>query len=168
MATLPQAEVIAIHDQIKDMKSHRARILEAIRLILETITLDRGYTKDIYEVSYDVKSWKDKSEDQTPTLYIIDDATSITRHAGCIREYIWNVRIYGVFKGGDGSIIALEEFISDVEQCIYDNNSLVSEVNKTEVLSITTDNQLFSVQQDTHLFEMVLGVEYTRKARDSR
>jgi len=166
MSVLDQAQVIAIHDQIKNMQSKRGRIMEAIRLILQTITTANGYTENVCEVTYDVKGWRDKSEDQTPILYIIDDATSVTRHAGCVREYIWQIRIYGVYRQGD--ILKLEEFIADVEQCIYDNNTLISEVNKTEVVQITTDNQLFSVQNQTHLFEMVLAVEYTRSARNSR
>jgi len=166
MATLNQAQIIAIHDKIKNIQSKRARIMEGLRLILETITTVNGYTENVCEVTYEVKGWKDKSEDQTPVLYIIDDATTITRHAGCVREYVWQIRIYGVYRQGD--ILKLEEFISDVEQCVYDNNTLASEVNKCEVTQITTDNQLFSVQNQTHLFEMIVSAEYTRKARSSR
>ena len=168
MATLPQPEIIEIKNEISAIPSQRARILEAIRLILSTITTGRGYSKTVCEVGYDVKGWQTKSEDQTPVIYIIDDTTDITRHAGCVREYRWRVRLYGVFKGGNNSIIDVEKFITDIEQCIYDNNSLAAEVNKVEVDSIATDNQLFSVQQDTHLFEIVLLVEYTRQARDAR
>jgi hypothetical protein len=168
MAILTQVEIIEIKDYIVTIPSKRARLLEAMRLILETITTGRGYSKTVCEVSYDVKGWETKSEDQTPVIYIIDDTTDITRHAGCIREYRWRVRLYGVFKGGDNSIVDLEKFISDIEQCIYDNNTLASEVNKMEIDQITTDNQLFSVQQDSHLFEIVVTIEYTRKARNSR
>lgn len=168
MATLTQPEIQEIYNQVKDIPSYRARILETMRLILNTITTNRGYSKNVCEVSYDVKGWQSKSEDQTPVIYLIDDVTDITRHAGCIREYRWRVRLYGVFKGGDNSIIDVETFITDIEQCIYDNNTLANQVNKMEVDSVATDNQLFSVQQDTHLFEIVVLVEYTRKARDAR
>lgn len=168
MSRLNQAEIQAIDAEISPITSKRARILEAMRLILQTITTIKGYSESVCEVSYDVKGWQEKSEDQTPVIYIIDDTTEITKHAGCIREYEWRVRLYGIYRGGDNSIIDVEKFITDIEQCIYDNNTLASQVNKMEILTVTTDNQLFSVQQDTHLFEIVVGVEYTRKARDAR
>ena len=165
-STLTRPEINHFRNQILSLGSKRARIMEALRLILTTIHTKRGYSQTVCEVTYDVKGWDSKSEEQTPVLYIIDDTTSIVRHAGCIREYTQNIRVYGVYRQGD--ILKFEEFIADVEQCIYDNNTLLSEVNKTEINQITTDNQLFSVQNDTHLFEMVVSVEYTRKAREAR
>ena len=166
MACLTRPEINYIRDKVDGLQSKRAQIMESLRLTLETIKKKRGYDNDLCEASYDVKGWDAKSEDQTPLLYLIDDTTSVVRHAGCIREYTWNIRLYGVYRQGD--MLAFEEFISDVEQCIYDNNTLNSLVNKCEVISITTDNQLFSAQTDTHLCEIVCAIEYTRKARNAR
>jgi len=164
MAKLTNAEMLEIYNQVKDIPSRRARIMESLRLLLNTLTLDKGYSQDICEVSYDVKGWKDKSEDQTPVIYIIDDTTQITRHSGCIREYIWTIRLYGLFR--QGGIVDLEKWLTDIEQCIVDNTTMAGQVNKTEVVQIITDNQLFSVQNETHLFEVILNMEYTRKYTD--
>lgn len=161
---LDRTELNAIYNQVKDISSRRARIMESLRLILDTLKISNGYTQDVCEVSYNVKGWKDKAEAETPVIYIIDDTTHIVRHAGCIREYVWTIRLYGLFR--QGGIIDLEQWLSNVEQCILDNTSMAGQVNKTEVVQIVTDNQLFSVQNETHLFEMVLNMEYTRKYDD--
>lgn len=168
MAALTIIEVQAIQTTINTLRSKRARILKGLQLLLQTITMDRNYSDTVEEVSFNVKGWRDKTTDQTPVIYIIDDATDIVRHAGMIREFSWKIPIFGVVKGVD--MMAFEEFIADIEECIYDNNSLFGNVNKMEINSISTDNQLFSQMMDDgpHLFELVLDIQYTRNARVSR
>jgi hypothetical protein len=165
---LPLDQVQAILAVTNAIPSKRGRILKALSLLLPTITKTNGYNNSAEGVSFDVKSWADKTEDQTPWIYIVDDKTQITRHAGQMREFVWDIRLFGVLKGKD--IMTFETFITDIEQCIYDNNSLFGNVNKMEVEEVTTDNQLFSEINDSgaHLFEMVVKMEYTRSARDAR
>lgn len=168
MASLTIPEVQANQTILNALSSKRARLMKALLLLLPTITTSRGYTTNVETVSFNVKAWRDLPADQTPSIYIIDDQTKLIKHAGCIREYTWTVRLFGCVK--DKDIMMFEEFIADIEECIYDNNTLFGQVNKVEVEEVTTDNQLFSEINDNgaHLFEMVLGVEYTRKARDPR
>lgn len=168
MAALTLLEVQAIQLKINPLRSKRVRILQGLKLLLNTITKDRGYTHTVEEAGFDVKTWRDKTAEQTPVIYIVDDTAQLIKHAGCIREYTWTIRLFGVLKGKD--LIDFEEFIADVEECIYDNNTLFGQVNKMECNQVTTDNQLFSELNDSgaHLYEIELGVEYTRNARSSR
>ncbi len=166
MAALTAEEVTAIRTYLATINSKRARVLEAVRMLTETITTERGYTQSVKEVSYNVKGWRDKTTPQTPVIYIVDDRTQITKHAGLVREYAWTLRLFGVCR--ELTLPDFERFLSDVEQCIYDNNCLFGECNKMEVDEITTDNQLFSGLDGTHLFEVSVTVEYTRSARNGR
>jgi hypothetical protein len=166
MAKLTNAEVQAIQAKLLPIKSKRMKILTALKYLLETITTSRGYLSNIYEVSFDVKSWKDRTESQTPIAYIIDDETRIIKHAGCVREYEWTIRIFGQVR--DKTITEFEEFIADIEQCVYDNNSLFGECNLMWVSEITTDNQFFSEIAGVHFFEITLIVAYTRRFDNPR
>jgi len=166
MAQLTFPEIEAIQTYLAPITSKRARIMEAMRKLLETITVEKGYTVDVKEVSYNVKSWRDKTTAQCPVIYIVDNTTQITRHAGCVREYKWTLALFGVCREMD--IVDFEKFLSDLETCLNDNNNLFGEINKMEVDEITTDNQLFSGLDGTHLFEFSVGVEYTRSARNAR
>lgn len=165
---LPIPQVQSIQAQLALLHSKRAKIMQGLKLLLPTITKTNGYTSTVEEVSFDVKGWRDKSAEQTPVIYIIDSLTKIVRHAGTVREYDWQIPVFGCYKAVD--IITFEEFISDIEQCIYDNNTLFGQVNKMEVDQVLTDNQLFSElnESGTHLFEISLLVQFTRHARDSR
>jgi hypothetical protein len=155
------AQVAIYQAEIQAHQSKRIRVLEALRLILATITKDNGYLTDVMEVSYDVKSWRDKSVGQTPVIYLVDDTTFLVTHAGCIREYQWMVRLFGVIR--ERTIIEFEQFMADVEEAIYDNNTLFGQANLMRVENISTDNQLFSEIDGTHLFEMETKILYTRK-----
>ena len=163
MAKLSNTEIQEIQTTVNQYRSKRMRILKALELILATIDKNRGYASNIIEVSFDVALWRDKSNGETPIIFIVDDTTNITRHAGCVREYAWRVRLFGVVR--DADIIDFEEHIADVETCLYDNNTLAGQVAKVEVDEIITDNQLFSELEGTHLYEMILSIEYTRNAR---
>jgi hypothetical protein len=168
VASLTQSEVADIQTALASLKSKRARIMVALKSLLATITKDRNYTQNVMSVGFDVKGWRDKTEEQTPAVYIIDSNYRITKHAGCIREYEWTIPVFGVVKGID--IVAFEEFLADLEEAIYDNNTLFGQVNKMEIDQTLTDNQLFSELNDSgaHLFELTLNVEFTRRARDPR
>jgi len=168
MAALTIPEVQAIQAQLATMQSKRVRLMKGLEALLKTITTAKGYTTNVESVSFDVKSWRDLPADQTPVIYIVDGSTQITRHAGCIREYVWKIELFGCVK--DKDFISFEEFISDVEQCIYDNRSLFGEVNKMEIVDIVTDNQLFSEinGNGSRLYSMFVDLEFTRKVDNSR
>ncbi|MDZ4810753.1 MAG: hypothetical protein SGI96_21160 [Bacteroidota bacterium] len=158
---IPPPKVAEFQAYIETIDSKRMRILEAMRLLLREVKVENGYKTEIMEVSYDVKMWRDKSIGQTPVVYIIDDTSNLVTHAGHIREYVWNIRLFGVIR--EKTIVEFEEFISDMETAIYDNNTLFGQCNLVRVREISTDNQLFSELDGTHLFEMNAEVLYTRK-----
>ena len=168
MPQIPQPDIVLIQQQLATMPSKRSRILKGIELLLKTVDKDNGYIVGLRNVSFNVKGWQDLPEDQTPVAYIVDSNTMIVRHAGCVREYTWDIEVFGCVKGKD--IWDFENLIADVEQAIYDNNTLFGECNKMEVENILTDNQLFSQTQQNgaQLFSMVVKMEFTRKARNAR
>lgn len=168
MPAVPIPTVQQYQAQLALMPSKRARILRGIELLLKTITKDAGYVEGLQNTSFDVKSWRDIAADQTPIAYIVDSNTVLVRHAGCIREYVWDIEVFGCVKEKD--IWTFENVIADIEQAIDDNNTLFGEVNKMEVENILTDNQLFSQVQSNgaQLFSMIVKVEFTRKARNPR
>ncbi len=161
MATLTPAEVTTIQTEIEPIASKRARLLLAMKRLLETIKSSRGYNTDVTEVSFDIRGWQAKSTPETPIIYIIDDTTDIKRHAGSIREHKWIIRLFGVVREMD--FIAFEKFISDVEEALKDNNTLFGQCNMMEVIEISTDNQFFSELTGNHLYEIVVEVLFTRK-----
>lgn len=166
MASLTIPEVEAIQTTLNAIKYKRARLLKGLFLLLETITKARGYVHSVDEVSFNVKSWRDKSRMQTPVIYIIDDRTDIKRKAGrTCWEYTWSIPLFCVVR--DDDIFDLENFIGDVETAIYDNNSLFGNVSKMEVVTIITDNQLFSEIDGVHLAEITVDLEYVRDARSA-
>lgn len=166
MAQLTIPEVQAIQAELNVLKSKRARLFKAMLKLLETITKDRGYTQTVMEVSEKVALWRDKAKEHTPVIFLIDDETQIVPHAGKVREYLWNMTVFGVVREMDE--VAFEEFIADIEECIDDNNTLFGQINKMEVTNILTDNQLFSGQDGTRLFSLDVRLEYTRGARQPR
>jgi hypothetical protein len=166
MAQLTIPEVQQIQALIAPIRSKRGRIRRAVKELMATITKSRGYSIDVVEASYNVKGWESKAAPETPVIYIIGDTQQIVKHAGRIREYTWTLRLFGVVR--ERTIEELDEFLADIEESIDDNNSLFGEVNKVEVPEVSTDNQLFSEFDGTHLFEVVIDVEYTRAARAPR
>lgn len=161
MPTLTIPEVQAIQAELLPIKSKRHRIMYAMQKLLKTVDQAHGYNQNIYDCTFDVKGWRDKAAHESPTVYVIDDTTILKTHAGCVREYEWTLRLFGVVR--EKSIQEFEEFMSDVEEAIYTNNTLFGECNLMRIPEITTDNQLFSGLDGTHLFEVVCTVLYTRR-----
>ena len=169
MTSLTQPEVQEIDSKISGIRSKRGRILEGLRLILQkSITRANGYTVDLDEATFVMRGWQDRTKENTPVLYIVDDVQTRPRNAGQIRGYDWIIQIYAQFHGDD--MIAFEEFLADIEECIDDNNTIAQQINKMEVEGIISDGQLFA-SNDTdehHLAQITIGVIYTRKARNPR
>lgn len=168
MAILTQPEIIVIKNKIIGIKSKRGRIMEGLRLILETITKNRGYTQTLDEATFVIRGWEDRTKDNTPVIYIVDDNQLRSKNAGQIRNYDWVINLFAHYYGED--LIEFEEFLADIEECIDDNNTIASEINKMEVEQIISDGQLFASNDTSehHLAQITLGILYTRKARNPR
>lgn len=167
MACLDAVKRQEILDAVAGLKSRRMRILEALRLMLETITKTNGYCHDICEAKYDVNGWRDSLEGDTPVIYVVDERVNkIERMAGKQRQYYWKVILFGVVKGFD--IFEFEQHIADVQSLIEDNIGLPPLFSQIEVDAIRTDNQLFSEKEDTHLYEIELEIRYIQCLGDVR
>ncbi len=151
---------------VSGVKSRRMRIMLVLKKILETIKKSNNYTANVDQVSFDVKSWRDRTSENTPVIYIVDNNQVPTRHAGKTRTYIWHLLLFGVVKEED--IETFEEFLADIEECVELNGWLGGIASKSEVNDIKTDNQLFSITERTHLFEMHIQVEFCRAHGDPR
>lgn len=161
---MPQIDITKVQEiqtEVNAINSYRGRILRAMQLVLETITKSNGYGTTVEEVSFDVKEWRKRINFNCPVIYIIDDVTQTIRGVGGTREKSWIIRLFGVHKEAE-YIWEFEEFISDIEQCLHDNQTLCGQVAKVEVGDITTDNQLFSEISQNRLFEMEVEVMFTR------
>lgn len=159
MPCLSKAIMDGIVASTANFNSRRMKILEAIKGILNQITIINGFSYDIDEASFDVNAWRDRLEGDTPAIFVVDDSTpSITRMAGKQRQYKWKVLLFGVVKGMD--IYQFEDHLADVQECVELNGYLGGLVSKIEINNIITDNQLFSEKEDTHLYEIELQVEY--------
>lgn len=144
-------------------KSRRARILYALQLALETIKKENGFATDVYRVTTAVKSWRDVTEDQSPTLYIIDENTQYEYKATAMVERTWSIGLYGVMKNQDQ--YKMEELIADIEECLAKNERLQypgepGPVSYSRITNITTDNQLFSEIEGMQLFKISLNLKY--------
>ena len=148
------------------IKSRRGRILCMLAKVLNTISENRGYCLDVCDVSFDVHSWNSVLESETPKIFIVDDTADVERKAGRTRFYTWKVLVFGVVK--EKEMEEFEEHLADVQECIEINGHLGGVVNKTEVNSIRTDNQLFSEKENTHLYEMEVQLEYVQCFADPR
>lgn len=156
---MSQDQMDAIIELVTPFKSRRLKAIYALIETLKTIKIENGYTADIQDASIDVKGWQDKSAQQCPCIFVVDDIVSIIRHAGKSREYTWNIKLFGVTK--EMSFQQFEEFIADVEEVIEDNSHLCGVVSKCEINNVITDNQMFN-QTDTRLFEMDIQLEFIR------
>jgi len=158
-ATAAQIDIIVA--TFTNMKSRRAKILTALHGILELVKKSNGYNHTLQNVSFDVRGWDTVVEAETPIVFIVDDKTSsIKRHAGRQREYIWQIRLFGIVK--ERTLVEFEEIITDIEECIENNYTLAGTVSKVEINQVVTDNQLFSEKDGTHLFEIEIAAEYIR------
>ena len=121
---------------------------------------------DVCDVTFNVHSWNSVLESETPKLFIVDDAADVERQAGKTRFYTWKVLIFGVVK--DREMDEFEQHLADVQECLEINGYLGGLVNKIEVNTIRTDNQLFSEKELTHLYEMGIQIEYVQCWGDAR
>jgi len=158
-ATVGQIDIVVA--KIAGIKSRRAKILTALFEILKLVKVSNGYTHTLQNVSFDVRGWDTVIEAECPMIFIVDDKTTgIKRHAGRQREYVWQIRLFGIVK--ERTLIEFEEIITDIEDCIENNYTLAGTVSKAEVNQVVTDNQLFSEKDGTHLFEIEVSAEYIR------
>ena len=144
--------------------SKRGKILNNLIRQLQTITPDNGYAQNVVEVTSNVKGWLDKVGAETPVLYIVDDNTVYTYHAGRLTEREWNVSIIGHMR--DRLQTDMEELISDIETCLFKNVTLnFPETGATcshlRITNIITDNQLFSEVEGSQLFRVNIVIRYT-------
>lgn len=151
-------------------RSRRGKILLNLQKQLETITTGNGYTNNIYKVTTDTRNWSDTPEPETPVIYIVDESTGYTYHAGKTTEREWNIALYGVMK--NKSQIEMEEFIADVEECLMKNVTLafdgVGVVSHSRITDIVTDGQFFSEIEGTQLFRVGVVLRYIACVDDIR
>jgi hypothetical protein len=146
-------------------RSRRANILANLQRQLETITTDNGYTSSVQKVTTSVKNWNDTAEAECPVLYLVDENTQYTYHAGKKTERTWTVSIYGVMK--NKSQMEMEELIADIEEALMKNQTLTFEdynpgpLAYIRIQNIVTDNQLFSEIEGSQLFKITLLLSYT-------
>ena len=141
MPCIDPNELKQFADDVSTCKSRRMRALLVLQKVLETIKTSNGYTATVDEVTFDVKSWRDRTSERTPVIYIVDSDSHVTRHAGKTRFYKWNVLLFGMVKEED--IKTFEEFLADIQECVELNGWLGGIVNKCEVNNIITDNNLY-------------------------
>ncbi len=145
-------------------KSRRAKILMNLQRQLETITIANGYTRDVYRVTTAVKDWRSTPEAETPILYLVDSNTDYQYHAGKLTERTWSIDLYGVMR--NQTQLDMEEFISDIEDCLQVNQRLAfpdtgAVCAHHRIMNITTDNQLFSEIEGSQLFKISVNIIYT-------
>jgi hypothetical protein len=166
MSCLTQEQLDTILNAVSTIKSRRMKILEATKMLLNYITIENGYSHNVFEASFDVNAWRDKTEGTTPAIFIVDDSSNEVRNAGKTRFVTWNTILFGVVK--NYTIQEFEEHIADVQECLEHNASLGGLVSKIEVNNIVTDTQLFSEKENTHLYEMRIQFEYVRCFGDAK
>lgn len=152
--------------------SRRGKILQNLLKQLNTIKLDNGYSRNIYEATTNVKTWSQVPEANTPTVYVVDADDTRTYHAGKLTEVSWNVDLYGVMKNAEQ--VDMEEFISDIEVCLTKNvtlgfpetatpdNLAGRTIAQIRIKDIITDNQLFSEIESSQLFKITITLIYTK------
>lgn len=144
-------------------RSRRGKILVNLQRQLETITTENGYSNTVIKVTTKLKNWADTPEAETPIIYIVDETTDYTYHAGKTVERAWIVGLYGVMKNKEQT--DLEEFIADVEECLTLNQTLgFPETGKVashmRIQEIVTDNQFFSEIEGSQLFKVTIQINY--------
>ncbi len=166
MAKLTLSEVQAVQTELNAIRYQRMRILKAVQRMLQTITKARGYTASVDEVLFEVNDSRSRSAGRTPVIYIVDNRVREIRHAGRTREMTWNVYLYVIVR--DYEIEDFEDFIGDVEECLFDNNTLFGNISKLEIPNIITDQQMFNAIDGVFQAEIELEIEYIRCARSVR
>lgn len=160
---------------MSEPRSRRAKILKNFQRQLEKIKKADGYAHSVYKVTTNVKSWRDTPEAETPTLYIIDENTRYLYNAGKTLEHEWTIGLFGVMK--NKTQLEMEEFIADIEECLFKNVTLYFEdqdltwngglgartpgpISHLRINDIVTDNQLFSEIEGSQLFKISIIFKY--------
>ena len=112
---------------------------------LKTITKTNNYSHDVYDVTTNVRDWRSAPEAETPLVFLVDESTNYIYHAGKLTERIWTIGIYVVMRNstqGD-----LEEFLTDIEQCLQENQTLYfsdtgSVCSHHRIMNIVTGKQI--------------------------
>lgn len=143
--------------------SRRGRILENLIAQLQTITTANGYSQNVAEVTMDVRTWGEKPAAECPVIYIVDESTTLNYKPTKTLEMEWQVALFAYMR--DQSQIQMEEFVSDIVQCIFKNVTLADtlgnkSVSHVRVRNIVTDNQLFSQIEGSQLFKITLDLLY--------
>jgi hypothetical protein len=152
--------------------SRRGRILEELIRQLRTITKANGYSCDVVEVSQNVQNWRNKSEVETPLIYVIDQKETRTYGAGRSLQLTWTVELFGCMRNRTQE--EMEEFITDIEQCLQKNQTLASESNPRGTVShhriqnVLTDAQMFNEIEGSQLFAVIVDFIYNRCVDEAR
>jgi hypothetical protein len=155
-----------------DPRSRRGRILVNLQRQLETITAANGYAQQVYKVTSNVKNWFETPAAETPVIYIVDEETSPQYHAGKLVEWEWRIGLFGVMR--DKTQVQMEEFISDIQDCLFANGTLSFDgiapgpCAQIRMGNIITDNQLFSEVEGSQLFKVQIVVKYSASAFTAR
>lgn len=146
-------------------RSRRGRILKNLKRQLETITVANGYVNNVQKVTFNARNWAEYPVAETPILFIVDDTTQYAYHAGKLTERTWDLGIYGFMR--DKTQEEMEEFISDIEECLVKNITLTFDniypgpVAHMRIKNIITDGQMFAELEGSQLFKMTISVIYT-------
>jgi hypothetical protein len=144
-------------------RSRRAKILRNLQRQLETITTGNGYSITVNQVTMNLKNWHDTPAPETPIIYLIDNSTQPKYNPGKLLEWEWSVSLFTVMK--DRSQIEMEEFISDILECLYKNVTLAFDGERTiahlRIDNIVTDGQFFSEVEGSQLFRIDINLLYT-------
>ncbi len=143
--------------------SRRAKIINNLIRQLQTITIANDYSHDVREVSSDVRTWDTFTDQDTPTIFVVDEDTAIDGHPGKLVTIAWKVALFCIMR--DESQMDMEEFISDIISCISKNTTLSfpdtgKVLSQIRVTNITSDNQFFSKIDNSQLFRVTLSLVY--------
>lgn len=153
------------------IRSHRGRILVALKRQLDTIMKVNGYATDVNAVKIDLRNWSELPEAETPVLFIVGDQSQNSYGPHKHLEVSWTVLLIGYMR--NRSQLELEEWIADIEECLWKNLTLGFEdapkvCNHFRIQEIVVDNQMFSELPGAQIFRVNLQINYTRCAGDPR
>lgn len=144
--------------------SRRGRILENLMAQLSTITKVNGYSEDTVEVSMNVRNWHERPAAECPVIFVVDESTTPIYHPTKTLEMEWQVALFAYMR--DRTQIQMEEYISDIIQCLFRNVTLADtpggtkSISHLRILNITSDNQMFSEIEGSQLFKITLNLKY--------
>lgn len=145
--------------------SQRGKILQNLQRQLQTITVANGFSRDVQDVSFNVQTWTQVPEANTPVIYIIDETASYAYHPGKLIEVTWNISLFVVLK--NRSQTDLEEFLSDIDYCLTLNQPLSFSdtgivASQVRLRNIITDRQMFAEIENSQLAKISIDVIYIK------